>query len=430
MDIKIGAFMICLSSAVFSNNLHAMVMPTSHKACDIFATWRDDASAAKQHVWPQVLLRRQQKGFIDRFNATFKPASPTYKIFAQLLSGSPETVLADTPAIKKQVAAFYKKLNTDPAGLIAQLQRNGFKSEELNVIEKKKRFQTVINRNMKLAYALAGGKDDAEHEHALFSLAQRLYFHLFDEGWKKTNLFFEQPHHFPVLRFLYSIVWQSLAGSGWKEWSAECLAELAKIAAAGKTVRYIAGGCDISQLVNAGVYSIDIIDPMLPTQPRYYVDQWDWFVGGNDEKHALGDSIIFENGVTMVRADFQPDAVRTLSLTMPDGTVTQVPESITSWDVKDKDNKTVGTIRFLRRFCNQDDFNVSPQHELLISFNELHFITCADDENWGISPHKFDNKLRLYVKQLHKPVSAQMAKNLNSADAKEFSFIQLGSCVK
>jgi hypothetical protein len=66
----------------------------------------------------------------------------------------------------------------------------------------------------------------------------------------------------------------------------------------------------------------------------------------------------------------------------------------------------------------------------LLSFNELHFITCADDENWGIKPELFKKGLQIYIKQLHKPVSSRLAVNLNKADNKEFSFIRLGSCVK
>lgn len=430
MKRGIGVLMIMATTTALCSNPVMISMPTEKKAAVLFSKWLKDSSASKQHVWKKINMRPVHKGLVARFNATFKPEDEDYALFAQLVAGTSESPLPDTPVVQKRVAVLYKRLDDNIPAFIKQLQQSGFKSNGVNAVEHKKHFQAVIDKNMKFANVLAGGDNEPKNAHYLFSLAQRLFFEVFDTSWKESFRLFSQPEQFPVLRFLYTIIWNSLAGTGWKEWSAECLKTLKANADQGKVIRYIAGGCDISELINAGVYNIEIIDPLLPTQPRYYVDNWDWFAGGNDEAHALGDSIVFAKGISMVRVKYEPDATQMITVALPNKTKTQVPQSVTTWEVRDKKNVPLGRVQFSRRFCTQDDFKPSRKHELLISFNELHFITCSDDENWGIDPHKFSKGVQLHIKQLYKPVSARMAGNLHKADGKEFSFIRLGSCVK
>ncbi len=399
----------------------------SRPADKLFNAWVSDKSAMQQHIWKQVLLSRDEKAFVRKLNKAMRKDSERYALFAGLVKKkAARTKLASSQEeiAPKQVKALYGELNDDIGSFIKRMQGAGWQSEELNAFEEKLHFQKVIDKNAQFAELLCDEKQVVQFNHQLFSLAQRMFFHLFDDGWKQTFRFFSTRKDYPILRFFYSTIWQALSGQGWKEWSPECLKALKKEAAAGKIIRYIAGGCDIRALLDAGIFNIEIIDPMLPTQPRYYVRDWEWLVQG-----MLGDSVIFPSGLQLTRTDYVENGV---SIMVPDGKKNNVkiPESTTTWEVRNKDGMLCGKVLFVRRFCRQEDFATSKKQALLISFNELSFITCADKDNWGIVPRLFNKKMVMHVKQLYKPVTARIMQNMNKADAQQFSFIRLGSCVK
>lgn len=401
----------------------AYAVVETREADQLFNAWVSKKSASQQHIWKHVFLPSQQEAFAHKLKKLAKKDKERYNLFAALVKKNSKNQAEDEFSTRS-ITALYDELNDDVGAFIERMQDKGWRSDELNTVEKKMPFQKVIDKNAQFAGILCDKKKQELYKHQLFSLAQRMFFHLFDYGWKQTFRFFSTPEQFPILRFFYSLVWQSLSGDGWKEWSPECIDALKEQAQAGKTVRYIAGGCDIRTLLDAGIFNIEVIDPMLPTQPKYYVDDWQWLVQGE-----VGDTVIFPSGLQLIRASYTEDGGSFPAKDSKRQEI-QIPISTITWEVRDRQGEVLGNVVFARRFCNQADFAYDKKYALLLSFNELSFITCADSDNWGIDPELFHKKTLVHIKQLYKPVSARIMQNMHKADGQEFSFIRLGSCVK
>jgi hypothetical protein len=211
---------------------------------------------------------------------------------------------------------------------------------------------------------------------------------------------------------------------GWQHWHVDTLQALKKEADAGKEILYIAGGTDIYQLFKSGIYNIRIIDPMLPTQPKYYSDGWEWFINGDEATFSCG-----KKKLRMKRAGYKKIG-GSFSLTLSNDKKVKIDKSITTWHLLDG-KKKLGEIVFERRLTDQKDFKVKKKQAILLSSNELYFIAAPkESDGWGIDPRKFDEKIKIYIKQLQKPVNKAIVCNMRyEIKQEEFAFISLGSCV-
>jgi hypothetical protein len=99
------------------------------------------------------------------------------------------------------------------------------------------------------------------------------------------------------------------------------------------------------------------------------------------------------------------------------------------WFVYNWHHRLVGRITFERRFCSQRDFVLNPRRVMLMSFNELYFITSNQPDGWGIDPTALPPDFCLYIKQLRNPVTKSVMEHMKEADASSFQFIKLGTCV-
>ena len=267
----------------------------------------------------------------------------------------------------------------------------------------------------------------------LFTLANNFFDYCFSQKtFPQFKKLLNHRRYHPIARLLYSTMWKHLAGDGWKEWHQSCLNNLQDAASAGKKITYIAGGCDIYQLIKNGIYTIHIIDPMLPTQPAYYTDHWSWFVEqgvvGNEKQK--GDRLIFtfdgEDDVYMERVEYKQRGFFTF--TDDEKTKHKIPKSVTKWSVICNKSQ-VGIITFERRFCVQKDFDANQNEQLLISFNELYYITCTSEpDHWNIFPKKLKKNFSILVKQLRDPLGKQVVQNMEKADSSSLEFIRLGTC--
>ena len=404
---------------------------------DIFSEWVNPTCKTAQHLWEDVDLsafwQRNTRALINQMNTLCNQEPDTYAFLKPLLAppGSSKQGAFELEDSKQQHKLFqklYEKLDKDPDAFVGLLLKSGLATVEQNKREKKAPFLRSVERYTEWSKLLFYDKDrDLCHQYR-FCWANRLFSYVFGKGFKRMRAMMDNPAHYPVLRVLYTSIWHPLAGIGWKEGSRESLKAVAREAKKGKTVVYPAGGCDIYNLLMAGVYNIYVIDPVLPSQPKYYVDDWNWFVGGDDDEHCIGDIMQFPHGITLTRSLFNKQG-KPFKVEGSDGAKHTIEPSVTMWRVTDKKGNKLGNVTYDRRFCTQADFNVSKDKVLYMSFNELYFITCADGSGWGIDPHKFDGKLKIYIKQLHKPVSKRMMCNMYAADDSAFSFIRLGSCV-
>ncbi|MBD3231119.1 hypothetical protein GF322_00495 [Candidatus Dependentiae bacterium] len=296
----------------------------------------------------------------------------------------------------------------------------------------------------------------------LFSVANKLFDYCFREKrWPTFRKMLKNENDHPVVRFIYSVMWWYLAGNGWKYWSQECLDALKDKANKGYEIIYIAGGSDIYQLIKNEIYNIRIIDPILPSQPKYYSEGWNWLICGQDE-NGIGDEIAFDFDELKEIEDKQlkflnagDDVVDKTTKSLPGrkvvlkresfkllgekfkariatGELIELDKSITVWGIYNKStNEKLGTFTIERRFVKQDDLVPQKNKAHLISFNELYFI-CAPTTRggWGINPYKFKDVMYFHVKQLHKHVTSNVMKNMRKTlEDMEFNYIALGTCI-
>lgn len=274
---------------------------------------------------------------------------------------------------------------------------------------------------------------DATKQHTyLINVANRFFDFCFEPA---TFPLFERmmllPEYQPIARMFQSVVWQNLSGFGWRHWHEESLKELRARADQGHSIRYIAGGSDILQLIKAGIYNVTIIDPQLPTQPKYYTNDWEYLLIG-----SIGDKItvpLNDRTITMERIEFTRPGT-TFKARVNTGTILELQHSTTIWRIVDEDGHDIGSYRFERRFCNQDDFKVTDKETLLMSLNELAYAVLPDvlPEHWDVDITKLPQDLAIVIKQLDKPVTRDMMINMRIAtllNASDLKYISLGSCI-
>lgn len=276
------------------------------------------------------------------------------------------------------------------------------------------------------------GQPEYKKVEFMFNLANRYTEWLFGPNFKTVGqrMMTDKTTH-QILRHLYGVIWQKLAGFGWKNWHQSALDNVAQEVAAGKTVIYIAGGSDIYQLIKNGVYNIVNIDPQLPTQPTYYTNDWEYILMG-----LPGDRIVFKEGVcnvTMIRRSYTKTGLQFQAKLSNNQTVI-IDETETIWDIyNEAETQRLGSYTLKRRFSNQDDFITKPNEVLLMSFNEVYYVCMTEAMGgWGINPTQLPPNFMLYVKQLRKPVNREMLLNMHTAallNSFDLGYIGLGSCI-
>jgi hypothetical protein len=223
------------------------------------------------------------------------------------------------------------------------------------------------------------------------------------------------PRQYSILKGIYTTMWSGLGETGWCMWSQECLLALQK-ACQNKRLLYIAGGVDIAALLAAGIYDIDIIDPILETQARYYFQGFDWLTG-SDATTAIGDTleeICGDKKLTLIRIYNSSQPARCI------------------WQVCDENGSQLGTINFTRRGVIQNDLITTSQ--IVISFNELIFLALPKAlGGWDLNFTQIPFLKNMYVKQLPKPLDITMLRNLRvllTMSLLDFRFIGLGNDIE
>lgn len=344
---------------------------------------------------------------------------------AEIKNGQLDATLND--GLKKNLTFMYGLLETDIPGFVDFLRHHGLESNEVNKKDKEIDFHDVIKKYYGFMQLLFAHSDYFPETEYLFSTANRFFEFLFrPDTWPHCKKMLTDHAMYPIARVFYSTIWYYLSGHGWKHWNNECLEDLKKEYDQGKTIVYIASGNDLYQLLKKGIYRIEVIDPLLPSQPKFYAEGWSWII----REDGIGDKIemkIDDKELELRRVEYH--TYGTFRAKLHTGLEEDVPKTMTRWGIFDKKtNKQLGNWTIHRRFSTQDDFKMDSKKALLLSFNELYFVTTVSPaKSWGIDPNLFPDDFKVYIKQLRAPVTKQMAQNMQAADASEFSFIALGS---
>lgn len=405
------------------------------QASDVFKKWSLWQQVLPDHNLVQAFEQKNRAPTIKRF---YEQNLTKLRVFSDFL-----TPLSDN-AINKyghHINTSLPQLFTDNlTQLIAQAENNipafihllkgyGFSAvSNASMIEQ-------INAYSALASFIIAHEDEQTHQELMFALANRFFEFCFSLQTSSTfqQLFLNKQDQ-AIVRMMYSVMWEKLAGNGWKHWHNQSLNALKQAANNGKTIVYLAGGSDIYQMIAHGIYSIHIIDPQLPTQPKYYADQWDWLIKNNQSINAgLDDTIVFnELNVVMKRIHYN-ETGEFFSMPLSNNSHVHIAHSITKWNVLDVAGNILGTVTFQRRPICQKDFDLDESSTFLMSFNELYFIALPQNlGGWGIEPAKFSKNFQMIVKQLRKPVTKEMIGAMRNAallNASDLKFIDLGTCV-
>lgn len=337
-----------------------------------------------------------------------------------------------TKTFTDNLNAFYNSLEDIPK-FIELLKKNDFVTQTIIEEEQKTQTTALIEKyNALIALFLQSSVDEYQ---LLFAVSNRFFEFCFSKSTfsEFEQMIFEKENH-PIVRFLYSVLWRTLASLGWQHWHENNLNALKEKADQSNRIIYIAGGSDIYQMLKKGIYNVTIIDPQLPSQPRYYAEGWNWLLCGDSSDGGIGDKIILnfdDKIVKMERVRFNTTN-RLFKAPLASKNIIHIQQSTTEWAISEN-NQLVGSYIFERRFVEQNDFEIKANQVLLMSMNELYFVALPNAiEGWGIDTTQFAESLEIYIKQLRRPVDKNIINNIRLAsllNVTDLKYIALGTCV-
>ena len=337
--------------------------------------------------------------------------------------------------MKNCLDLLYDTLEQNPAAFINLLKNNNFATLQINKEELEHHYDHTIEKYKAFLRLLFAHRNQYQEDIYLFAAANRLVEYCFsDATFPHYQSMMMNQKNYPIARFLHTTIWSQLVGLGWKHWHEDCLNNLKRKADEGCTLTYIAGGTDVYQFLKKGIYSIDVIDPFLPSQERYYSENWEWFIKSPEgDDGGIGDQVncTFDNKrITLKRTLFtEGDAFYSK---LSSDKVLEIKKSITLWSVLNADtDEILGTIKFDRRPVNQADFANDPKKVIVSSYDEIICAISSDMlKGWGIDPDKIADSTEIFIKQLRKPFTKDMLKNIRIAtlmNVSDLKFIDFAS---
>ena len=394
-------------------------------ASQVFNKWRQS-----QRIFQDVRIgsvRGLDDEYLRRFQRLVPAAIRPQIQFLQLPGG--EMTSAQGAALRKSLRPLISGLDR-PAKFLDHLKTNGFGGGPVNQKERKAPFGKVSEKYRAFLEALLADEDETRERTALFAAANAFFEYCFVTNDSECRAMTRRPGDYPLLRLMYSNMWYHLSGVGWQHWHARALDRLEARANAGDEITYIAGGTDIYRLLCTGITRIRIIDPMFPSQTKYYAEGWRFLV----EPTGRGkDRITFtleQDGINLVLIrEKHRKTGQFASGQLSDKSKRDLPKTETVWGVFDDQGQRVGAVTFERRFVEQKDFEKLKGRTFLVSFNELNYVTNTGEGGWGLDPNAFPRALTMVVKQLRHPVPRAAMRAMNKMRDTDFYFIKLGTSI-
>jgi len=312
------------------------------------------------------------------------------------------------PAFAETIKKIYNDMDNNIPTLIRFFKKNNFCSSSFFLPQDTQRHLITIETYKRLAELLFPQLNAYEHNKVLFALANHFFEYCFDPAtFSQHKKLLQNADYYPIVTFIYSIMWYALVNNGWQDWHANCLNQLKQEADQGKTIIYLAGGTDIYELINQGIYNIRVIDPFLPHQERFYTTGWRWLI--QDEQGELGDIILFNAGKKKVYLKRVSHIQREPFLYKhPNNAILKAYKTITTWEIYDANHQKQGTVTFDRRPFYEQDIRTTPNTVVVLSYNSAMHIAAPDDmDGWGIDIASLDPACTLHIKQLRKPITKE-----------------------
>ena len=315
----------------------------------------------------------------------------------------------------------YDSLQNNPQRFVDLLKESGISTPEADKLETSKHFEFTVEKYKAFMRLLFPTKLTLSQDEYLFNVGNRLFEYCFEDAtFPHYQQLLMNKKEYPLVRCINTLLWFQLVGDGWKHWHKSCLNGLKQEAVQGKKLVYIAGGNDFYQLLKEGIYNIDIIDPFLPSQNRYYAQNWEWLVNGeiDDEILCSFDS----KKITLKRT--QQTKLGSHHVKTPEGKLVELSKGKIIWKVYDNNNEeAVGSITIHRRFAQQKDFD--PAAAVVCSYDEAIYAVQPEIlDGWGINPGLFTADQKIYIKQLRKPINKDVLMNIKAATMLNFTDVR------
>lgn len=408
----------------------AAAEPVTMTSQDIFKKW-----VTSQQIRREVNFNELKRGIDARYVEYIVKQMPM-DILPQVIFMFPRTAEfkemkpEEVREVTARVQEIYGFLERDIPGLVDYLLKNKFAGEMINKREMsdedKGNTSQVCLKYRRFLETLLHNDDIKVFDSTMNGIANRFLEYCFSpRSFDHFSKVLSSKNNYSAARFLYEIIWYYLARGEWKSWHQNTLANLKREFDRGKEVTYIAGGSDIYQLIAHGIYRIRNIDPIYPTQTKYYAEGWDFLALGRDGSDGIGDRIVFDDpasagkGIVMRRLSYKKNGTLVDNELIHGSRVT-IPKSVTVWSIEDAKGTRLGTYTLERRFVTPQDFTADPGRAYLISFNELFFIMTAGREGWGVDPRKFPKGFAFNVKQLRAPLTYNMLMNIRTIQESDY----------
>ncbi len=380
------------------------------KDTDLFSRWIEI-----QHILKDTQFTPLMKHLDDNYLSYFKDNIPN-NLRSQLSFLGVHGNNFDKNQIFRNIKYYYSLMDNNFPQFVNKISQNSFVTTNSYVGDKKLSNRKVREKYRMLLETLFYQNGFMNRRTSQFAFANRQFEYAFSPKSSKEFLSVaKKEKNRPVVHLFHEGIWYFLVRTGWKYWHFDTLKELAKYSRQGKEILYIAGGSDIYNLVKNGIYNIRVVDPIYPTQDRYYSEGWNFLVHSDAKNGGIGDRIQFTTGVknvTMIRVYFKKG--KYLATVNWKGKKIKINQSVTVWEIRDKNDKKVGQFVLERRFANQNDFRYNKKKVLFMSLPELYFICTLHSNNWGVKPKLFDPRLKLYIKQLRKPIDKKILLNIQA----------------
>lgn len=407
---------VLLSTSVLSPYLSSRVVHDH----DIFKKWLRVQRVYKDSNFLTMTKHVNNDDFLPQFRLTFEENFQNLKEARYLLKPLTAGLISEdgyqmqppmSDMMKDIFTRIYEALEHNPQELIHLLQESGISTPHVEKQETEKHFNFTVEKYKALIRLFFPTNLSLTQDSYLFNVGNRLFEYCFEDAtFPHYQQLLMNKQEYPLVRFINTLLWFHLVGDGWKHWHRSCLDALKQEAAQEKKVVYIAGGNDFYQLLKEGIYTIDIVDPFLPSQDRYYAQNWEWLVNGE-----INDEILcsFDNKkITLKRIKQQKLGTHHIKVGEK---LAEIPKALVEWEVYDNENEEViGKVSIHRRFAQQQDFDINAA--VVCSYDEAVYAVQPDIlDGWGINPGLFEADQKVYIKQLRKPINKNILMNIKTA---------------
>lgn len=344
--------------------------------------------------------QKEQVAYADQNLATIA----TEKVIEDVRAAATKNKSSYFPSSSSQLQRLYKNIEQANSSFISQLEEY-FSHPSMDKEDLAAKHPVTVKKYHTALASLFPVKD---RDQALFNAANRMFRYCFSQKtFPHFNKLMSTAQSYPLVRFVYSSIWSQFCDKASIHWSDECLRNLEKLSDEGKSITYIDGGYDIYQLLKSKIYNIHIINPTKLTPANSEIRKLHLYMV--DKKTEIVTITLSGETVTLKRTINRPGRRQRWSVSV--------------------NGERKGTIAIEQRAVEQKD--LGGDSIILCSFRGMvNLVKPKLSGGWDLHAGLLPPEKKIYVKQLHKPVSPNILMNVRVAQTMnhiDLKFIDLAA---